>query len=302
MHVLVTGSHGLIGSALTSALRARGDTVTVLIRDGAVRTSEDVAWSPSDGTIDRAALRARGPIDGVVNLAGAGIADRRWTPARKTEILSSRVDSTDLIVREIGQLEVVPRVLVNASAIGFYGDRGAEVLTEQSGPGSGFLADVCREWERSAAGAPCRTVLLRTGIVLSREGGTLGKLLPLVRAGVAGQFSTGEQYMSWITLDDEISCILALLDGAAAGVEGPVNASAPMPVTNAAFVRALGHAAHRPTFLRVPGAALKLALGRELAEAAILSSLRVVPAALLEVPGFAFQHPTLSAALSSLFR
>jgi hypothetical protein len=300
MHVVVTGSHGLIGTALAAALRARGDTVTALVRSGSPRSERDIAWNPASGAIDLMALQARGPVGGIVNLAGAGIADRRWTASRKAEIIASRVASTDLVVRVIDQLDQTPRVLVNASAIGIYGDRGAEVLTEKSAPGSGFLADTCRQWERSAAAAPCRTVLLRTGIVLSRKGGTLGRLLPLVRAGVAGQFASGTQYMSWITLDDEVSCILALLDGAAAGLEGPVNATAPEPVTNAEFVKALGRAAHRPTFLRVPGPALKLVLGGELTGEAILSSLRVVPAALLDGTGFTFEHPTLDAAIASL--
>ncbi|HEX7443652.1 MAG TPA: TIGR01777 family oxidoreductase, partial [Acidimicrobiales bacterium] len=232
MHLLVTGSSGLIGTALVEAARARGDTVTRLVRaktaarpvpDGII----DVSWDPAHGTLDTAGLEAAAPFDGVVHLAGAGVGDKRWSPARKHEIIDSRTRSTDLLARAIAALTPVPPVLVSTSAVGYYGDRGDEILTESSGPGTGFLAGVCTAWEASAdpaAVAGVRTVLLRTGIVLSASGGALAKQLPLFRLGVGGRIGSGRQYRSWITLDDHVAGILHCLG--TPELTGPVNATA----------------------------------------------------------------------------
>jgi len=305
MHLLVTGSSGLIGTALVEAARARGDAVTRLVRattaarpvpDGIV----DVAWDPTHGTLDTAGLEAAGPFDGVVHLAGAGVGDKRWSPARKQEILDSRTRSTDLIARAITARTPVPPVLVSSSAVGYYGDRGDEILTESSGPGTGFLAGVCTAWEASvdpAAAGGVRTVLLRTGIVLSSTGGALARQLPLFRLGVGGRIGSGRQYRSWITLDDHVAAILHCLG--TAELTGPVNATAPHPATDAELAKAIGHALHRPSFLAVPAPVLKLVLGPEMADDMVLSSQRVLPDR-LEGSGFTFRHTDLDEAVRSV--
>jgi len=305
MHLLVTGSSGLIGTALVDAALGRGDTVTRLVRGTAPHRPPptgvtEVAWDPDAGTVDTEALGAVGGIDGVVHLAGAGVGDKRWSSARKAQITGSRTRSTDLIVRTIAALDPRPQVLVSASAIGYYGDRGDEVLTETSPAGDGFLAGVCVAWERSAAPAAeagIRTVLLRTGIVLSPAGGALAKQLPLFRLGVGGKLGSGRQYRSWITLDDEVAVILHCLDDAS--LSGPVNATAPHPATDAELAKAIGTAVHRPSFVAAPAAALKLALGPEMAGDMVLASQRVVPEQ-LERSGFTFLHPDLDGAVRSV--
>jgi len=305
MHLLVTGSSGLIGTALVDAALARGDTVTRLVRGASGRRPTatgvtDVSWDPATGTVDTEALAAAGPVDGVVHLAGAGIGDKRWSPDRKVEIMESRTRSTDLIARTIATLDPEPTVLVSASAVGFYGDRGDEVLTEESVAGTGFLADVCVAWEhatRPAVDAGIRTVVVRTGIVLSPTGGALAKQLPLFRLGVGGRFGSGRQYWSWITLEDEVAAILHCVDDAS--LSGPVNATAPHPATNAALTRALGAALHRPTFATVPAPALKLVLGSEMAAEMVLGGQRVLPEQ-LERSGFTFHHPDLDGAVRSV--
>ena len=305
MHLLVSGSSGLIGTALVEAALARGDTVTRLVRatsqtrpvpDGII----DVSWDPAHGTLDTAALEAAGPFDGVVHLAGAGVGDKRWSPARKREIIDSRTRSTDLLARAIAALTPVPPVLVSASAVGYYGDRGEEILTESSAPGAGFLAGVCTAWEAAtepATIAGIRTVLLRTGIVLSASGGALAKQLPLFRLGVGGRIGSGRQYRSWITLDDHVAVILHCLG--TAGLTGPVNATAPRPATDAELATAIGHALHRPSFLAVPSPVLKLVLGPEMAADMVLSSQRVLPDK-LERSGFTFHHADLDEAVRSV--
>jgi uncharacterized protein (TIGR01777 family) len=305
MNLLVTGSSGLIGSALVGAALDRGDTVTRLVR----RTSSgrsapsgvtDVAWDPAAGTIDTTALIASGPFDGVVHLAGAGVGDKRWTDARKREITDSRTRSTGLIACTIAALEPLPGVLVSASAVGYYGDRGDETLTEVAPPGSGFLAGVCVAWEAAtnpAVKAGIRTVLLRTGIVLSSSGGALAKQLPLFRLGVGGKIGPGRQYRSWITLDDEVAVIFHCLGDTA--LVGPVNATAPHPATDAQLAKAIGSALHRPSFLAVPAPALKLVLGPEMASDMVLASQRVLPEQ-LEGSGFAFLHTDLDEAVRSV--
>jgi uncharacterized protein len=287
VRVLVSGARGLIGAALSAELLERGDDVITLDRPGAnpgpsaggVRA---VPWDPAAGAIDREALGANGPYDAVVHLAGAGLGDRRWSRARRDELVRSRVDSTRLIVAELGAMSNPPGVLVNASAIGIYGERGDELLTEESGPGDGFLAELCQQWEaatRPAADAGIRVVCLRSGIVLSARGGALARQLPLFRLGLGARLGSGRQYVSWISLVDEVGAIRRAIDDRS--LAGPLNATAPEPVTNAVFTRALGRAVHRPTVLRAPGAALALALGAEMAKEMLLAGQRVVPAKLL---------------------
>ena len=304
MTVLVTGSSGLIGTALVGELTAHGHDVVRLVRSGSSPSgatgTSTVDWDPDRGSVDLAALEAAGPFEGVVHLAGAGVGDKRWNPARKEVILGSRTSSTELLVTSLLQLSPRPPVLVSASAIGFYGDRGDEELTEESSRGPGFLADVAAAWERAtgpADDAGIRVVHLRTGLVLAPKGGVLGKQLPLFRIGAGGRLGTGTQYMSWITLADEVAVILrALTDGRYAGA---LNAVAPTPVTNAEFTVSLARALHRPSFAHVPAAALRLALGAEMADETALVSQRVVPTA-LAVNGFAFGAATLDEAWASV--
>jgi uncharacterized protein (TIGR01777 family) len=301
MRVLVTGSSGLIGTALTEALTARGDTCVSLVRPASsAHHDHSVQWDPGAGTIDQDALDALGGVDAAVNLAGVGIADKRWTPERKHEILTSRLQATSTLVRALRRLPQPPTVLVSASAIGFYGDRGDEVLDESASSGSGFLAEVCVRWEEEAAplaSAGVRVVTARTGIVLTRRGGALAKQLPLFKAGLGGRLGPGSQWTSWISLHDEIAALLWAIDHPE--LEGPVNLVAPHPVTNMDFTTALAAALHRPAWFAVPAPALKVALGAELVDEALLSSARVSPGALLDA-GFSFRDDQLDAALPSI--
>ncbi|MGA2837741.1 MAG: TIGR01777 family oxidoreductase [Acidimicrobiales bacterium] len=307
MHVLVTGSSGLIGTALVETLVAGDHRVTRLVRPGsglgrtpAGAPVTDVAWDPHRGTIDSAGLQAAGPFDGAVNLAGAGVGDKRWSAARKQVVLASRTDSTTLVATALAALNPSPPVLVSGSAVGYYGDRGDEIVTEESPAGTGFLAGVCVAWERAAAparSADIRTVLLRTGIVLSAAGGALAKQLPLFRMGVGGRTGSGRQYRSWITLDDHIAAVLHCL--ADSTIAGPVNATAPNPSTDAGLAHALGAVLHRPSFLAVPSPVLKLALGTGMATEMILTGQRVLPEKLV-ASGFSFAHPELDGALRAV--
>lgn len=305
MHLLVSGSSGLIGTALVDAALARGDTVTRLVRTSPVgRTARtgvtDVTWDPAVGTVDAAALAAAGPYDGAVHLAGAGVGDRRWSDARKREILESRTRSTDLIARSVAALDPAPVALVSASGVGYYGDRGDEVLDESSTAGTGFLAGVCVAWEAAtapAADAGIRTVVLRTGFVLSADGGALGRQLPLFRLGLGGRLGPGRQYRSWITLEDEVSAILHCLGDA--GPSGPVNATTPHPATDGQLAKALGRALHRPSVLPVPAFALKIGLGAEMTADMLLSSQRALPGQLTRT-GFTFAHTDLDEAVRSV--
>jgi uncharacterized protein (TIGR01777 family) len=317
MTILVTGSSGLIGSALVATLTQHDHRVVRLVRPGpgspapadAVRSASTpsggamvrtVDWNPARGTVDLAGLEAAGPFDGVVNLAGAGVADRRWNPQRKQLIMASRTQATSLLVSTLLQLAQRPPVVVSASAIGFYGERGDEELTERSPVGTGFLASVAAAWEeatRPVADAGVRVVHVRTGLVLAGRGGVLGKQLPLFKLGFGGRLGPGTQYQSWITLDDEVAVILrALTDGR---LTGAVNAVAPGAVTNAEFTSTLGGVLRRPTFCAVPAGALRLILGREMAEETVLVSQRVLPEVLAD-SGFVFGHPELGEALTSV--
>lgn len=299
MKILLAGAGGLIGHALTGALEGAGHQLTRMVRSPGEVGPGTVSWDPADRRLDQGALEAAGPFDAVVNLAGTGIGDHRWTPARRQEILASRVASTDLLVAALRRLKPRPAVLVNASAVGYYGDRGNEVLTEDSAPGSNFLAEICVAWERSASvvSDELRVVLLRTGVVLTPKGGALAKQLPLFKLGLGGRLGGGRQFLSWITLEDEVAVILRALTDER--LRGPVNATAPHPATNAEFTRQLGAALHRPTALVVPGFALSTVFGGQMAEEMLLGGQRVLPAR-LEAVGHTFAHPDLPGALAAL--
>jgi uncharacterized protein len=290
--IAVAGATGFIGSALTAHLGAVGHRVVRLVRQKPDTSRGDVVWDPGRGVLDPAAFDG---VGAVVNLAGDPVAER-WTGERKRRIKSSRVESTALIAKTLVALPRPPRVFVNASAIGIYGDRGDEMLDERSAPGTGFLADVAQAWESAAtpvAERGIRTVLTRFGIVLSAAGGALEKMLPPFKIGAGGRLGSGKQWMSWVTLDDVVSVIDFAL--ASDRVSGPVNVVAPNPVINTEFTLELGHAVHRPAVASVPGFALRLAYG-EMGEAVLLASQRVVPR-VLEQAGYAFRHPFLQDAM-----
>jgi uncharacterized protein (TIGR01777 family) len=295
MKIAVTGSHGMIGSALVDRLHRDGHDVVRLVRRAATAPDE-VAWDPEAGTIDGPALEG---IDAAVNLAGEGIASKRWSATQKARILESRQRGTDTLAVALADLADKPAVLVSGSAIGFYGTRGDETLTEESTGGDGFLADVVRAWEAAtepAAAAGIRVVHIRSGIVLSKKGGALQRQLPLFKLGVGGRLASGRQWTSWITLTDEIGAILHAI--ATPALSGAVNLTAPTPVTNAEFTKALGRAVHRPTLLPVPKFGLDIVLGRELADD-LLGSQRVLPTKLTG-SGYAFAHPTIDEALRAV--
>lgn len=270
--------------------------VTRLVRTRPASATGDAWWNPEAGQID-----PPGPdgFDAVVHLAGEGIATGRWTAARKARIRDSRIHGTTLLAGAIARAARPPRVLVSASAIGYYGDRGEAVLKEDAAPGQGFLPDVCRAWEEAtspAEGRGVRVVRLRIGVVLSPKGGALAKMLPPFRLGLGGRLGSGRQYMSWVSLDDLVGVIRAALQNEA--LRGPVNAVSPQPVTNTAFTAALAAALHRPAIFPMPAAAARLLFG-EMADALLLASARVEPAR-LTAAGHVFRHPTLPAALRDL--
>jgi hypothetical protein len=295
MRVVVSGSSGLIGRSVVSELRARGDEVTPLVRRSPA--AGEARWDPTSGSIDAGALEG---ADAVVHLAGAGIGDKRWSTARRLEIVSSRVQATSLLARTLAGLSRPPSVMVSASAVGFYGDRGDEELTEDSESGSGFLADLCRAWEDAAEATVAdglRVVRLRSGVVLSAQGGALARQLPLFRLGIGGRLGSGRQWLSWISLPDEVGAVLHALGEPA--LRGPVNATAPAPVTNREFTRALGRALHRPAVMAVPGFALQVALGPDLASEMVLAGQRVLPNR-LSATGYHFAHGDIDGALAAL--
>lgn len=296
MNVLVTGSTGLIGSALVSSLAAGGHRVTRLVRSQAGEGS--VRWDPEAAVLNAADLEG---LEAVVHLAGENIAARRWTDEQKARIRDSRVKGTRLLCEALARLAQPPKTLICASAIGYYGDRGEEVLREESAPGTGFLPEVCREWEGAAEPARqkgMRVVHLRFGVVLSPAAGALGKMLFPFRMGAGGVIGSGGQYMSWIALDDAVGAIHHALGTGA--LEGPVNAVSPHPVTNREFTKALGRVLRRPTIFPMPAFAARIAFG-EMADALLLASARVEPARLLAT-GYAFRYPELEGALRHLLR
>jgi uncharacterized protein (TIGR01777 family) len=294
VRIVLAGASGLIGSALGSSLRADGHEVTTLVRRPG--SGPDAArWDPAAGQLDPAVLAG---ADAVVCLSGAGVGDRRWTPAYKRLIRQSRVDTVGTIARTLAEHGGAP-VLLAASAVGYYGDTGDRTVDEDAPSGSSFLAGVCRDWE--AAADPARAVgvrvtHLRTGLVLARDGDLLKRLSLLTKAGVAGPLAGGRQFMPWIALADEVGAIRFLLE---TDVAGPVNLTAPTPVRNAEFTRTLGRVLHRPTVLPVPGVAVRLALGEFAGE--VLGGQRAVPRRLLAA-GFEFEHTDLAAALRAELR
>ena len=295
MRIAVTGSSGLIGSELVTTLKQQDHEVVRLVRRPASGPDE-ATWDPAAGTIDAGALAG---IDGAVHLAGEGIGDSRWSDEHKRRVLDSRVQGTTLLARTLAELSPRPAVLVSGSAVGFYGDRGDEVLTEDSSAGTGFLADVAREWEASTAPAEAagiRVVHLRTGIVLSGKGGALKKALPIFKAGIGGNLGSGKQWWSWISLDDEVGLILHALRNES--VRGPLNGTAPAPATNAQFSKALGRAVHRPVVMPVPKTALHVLYGREMAKEMMFASQRAMPER-AKGTGYGFCHPTLEQALET---
>jgi uncharacterized protein (TIGR01777 family) len=291
MRILMSGASGLIGSALSSRLSADGHTVVRLVRREA--KPGELTWDPAAGTLDPAAFDG---CDGVINLSGAGIGEKRWSDQYKAELLSSRLRATELLATTMAELDHRPSVFLSGSAVGWYGDRGDERLDELSTPGSDFLSDLCRQWEAATVAAEkagIRTVHLRTGVVLSASGGALKKQIPLFKLGLGGRFGNGHQWQSWISVDDEVGAITHVLS---AEVCGAVNLTAPNPVTNSEFTTMLGKVLHRPAVLPTPMFGPKLLLGRELVESLLLSGQRVLPTA-LQRSGYEFHHTTLDAAL-----
>ncbi|MBP2678211.1 MAG: uncharacterized protein H6Q82_1276 [Deltaproteobacteria bacterium] len=297
MRVAITGSTGLVGSEAVASLSAAGHEVVRLVRRDPAPGEKAVRWDPERREVDAAGLEG---LDAAVHLAGENIASGRWNAARKAAIRDSRVNGTRLLCETLAGLARPPKTLVCASAVGYYGDRGEESLTEGIPHGTGFLAEVCREWEEASAPAArkgIRVVTLRIGMVLSPKGGALARMLPLFRAGLGGVIGGGRQYVSWVALDDLPDILLhALRRG---DLSGPVNAVAPRPVTNREFTEALGKALSRPTPLPVPAFALRLAVGREMADGLLLASARALPRRLGET-GYRFLFPELGGALRHL--
>ncbi|MDT4968943.1 MAG: uncharacterized protein QOJ64_3680 [Acidobacteriota bacterium] len=293
MRILVSGSTGLVGSALIRSLESKDHEIVRLVRSTPVKGANESFWNPENGTL--AADQLEG-LDAVVHLAGESIAEGRWTAEKKARIRESRLKGTRLLSDTLGQLKRKPGVLVSASAVGFYGSRGDEVLDEHSASGSDFLAEVCREWElatQPAALADVRVVNMRLGVILSGDGGALPKMLRPFKMGVGGKLGSGKQYLSWIALDD----VVGVIEHAIANDElrGPVNTVAPEPVTNYKFTKSLGHVLSRPTIFPVPAFAARLLFG-EMADATLLASQRAVPTRLNE-SGYSFRYPDLEGAL-----
>ena len=294
MKIVISGASGLIGTQLVAKLSSSGHEVVRLVRRSP--KSGEIQWNPKSGTLDAAALEG---ADAIIHLSGAGIGDKRWSDGYRKEILDSRTATTALLAKTMASLSRKPSVFLSGSAIGIYGARNDEQLTEASTHGTGFLAEVCEQWEaaaKPAVDAGIRTVYLRTGIVLSPKGGALKKLLPLFKLGVGGKFGNGKQWQSWISIDDEIGAIEHLLT---ANVSGAVNLTAPNPVTNAEFTKVLASVLKRPAIVPVPTFAPKILLGGELADALLFTGQRVIPAA-LNASGYNFKHTTLESAFRSL--
>jgi uncharacterized protein len=294
VEIVISGSHGLIGEAVVAALTNRGHRPVRLVRSPAKPSDDAIHWDPAVGTIDRGSLEG---IDGAVHLAGKNIGRPWWTQTHMAQVLDSRVRPARLLSETLAQLTRAPSVLVSASAVGYYGDRGDEVLTESSGPGVGRLPEICRQWEAStepAVKAGIRVAIIRTSIVLSGAGGAIAPLLIPFRLGVGGRIGTGAQYWPWIAIDDEANAIVHLLETGDAS--GPFNLAAPQAVRNAQFTTTLGKVLRRPTLLPVPEFAIKMVLGPQMAQEMLLLSQRVASTKLLGT-GFNFQYPDLDGAL-----
>lgn len=294
MEIVIAGSSGLIGTALRESLSAAGHRPVRLVRRPPRPGTDEIEWNPSTGQLDIDSISG---ADAVVNLAGAGIGDRRWSDEYRRTLVESRTDTTSLLAKACAAAAEPPSVFLGGSAIGYYGDRGAEVLTEQSSRGQGFLSDLVEAWEASAQpaiDAGIRTCFLRTGIVLDADGGVLPKFLPLFKLGLGGRFGSGDQYFSWIGIDDEVGAIEFLLQNES--ISGPVNLTAPHPVTNAEFTEALADVLNRPAFLPVPAFGPRLLLGSDRADSLLFEGQRVEPAVLIE-SGYTFRHPKVTDAL-----
>ena len=292
MDVAISGASGLIGGALRRSLAGDDHRVLALVRRPP-RSGDEIPWDPVAGTLDPAALDG---VDAVVHLAGAGIADKRWSADRKRELVESRTRGTSLLAGVLAKLDRPPKAFISGSAVGYYGDGGETELTETSPPGDVFLSELCQAWEAATeptAAAGIRTAYIRTGLILTPDSGPLAKLLPLFKLGLGGRFGGGREFWSWISLTDEVRAIRFLIDH---DVSGPVNLTAPNPVRNTEVTRVLGRVLHRPTFLTVPSFGLKLVLGSELAEQLLFLSQRIVPSVLTE-HGFTFEHPDIETAL-----
>jgi uncharacterized protein (TIGR01777 family) len=300
MRILIAGSSGLIGSALTTALQGQGHTLARLVRRAADNSRREVYWDPERGSLDKSPLVDIAP-EVVINLAGENIAGGRWTDRRKAAIRDSRVNGTRVLSQAITSLEPKPKIFLCASAVGYYGDRGDTVLMEDSGPGDNFLSKVCQDWELAtepAREAGIRVVNLRIGVVLSKKGGALKKMLLPFRLGLGGVIGNGRQYFSWITLEDLVRVFLFAMEHSE--ISGPVNAVAPHPVTNKQFTKALGKALVRPTLRPMPASTARLAFG-EMADELLLASARAQPG-VLEGAGFQFQQGTILTALRAVLK
>ncbi len=296
MKILVTGSTGLVGSALLPLLSKRGEQVFRLVRTSSPANKNEISWDPESQKMDLKALEG---MEAVVHLAGENIASGRWTEEKKTKIRKSRVQGTSFLAGALAQLSMPPKVFVTASAVGYYGNRASEILNERSSSGEGFLAEVCREWEEAALPATqkgIRVVHLRFGMILTPSGGALAKMLPPFKMGAGGYLGKGTQYMSWVSIDDVVHIVAHVIKKET--LQGPVNVVSPHPVTNKDFTKILGRVLSRPTLFPMPEAVIKLAFG-EMAKELLLASTRVEPAA-LAASGYSFQHPDLELALRSL--
>ena len=296
MRILMSGASGLIGTALSSHLSSDGHLVTRLVRRDA-REGEH-RWDPVAGILDADAFTG---CDAVINLSGANIGDKRWTDQYKAELLSSRLQSTTLLATTMAGLDTKPSVFISGSAIGWYGDRGDERLDELSAAGTDFLSNLCQQWEAAtmpAEDAGIRTVHVRTGIVLSAQGGALKKQLPLFKLGLGGRFGSGHQWQSWISIDDEVDALSHLLT---TDICGAVNLTAPNPTTNSEFTATLGKVLHRPAVLPIPSFGPKMLFGGEMVDALLLGGQRVSPTA-LQRSGYEFHHETLDSALRDLLQ
>lgn len=295
MKIAITGASGLIGAALRGSLVAAGHTPISVVRTAP--KPDEIGWDIAAGTIEADKLRG---VDAVVHLAGAGIGDERWSDERKRVILESRTQGTALLARAMADAgDDGPKILLSGSAIGYYGNRGDEVLTEHSAPGEGFLAEVCIAWEAAAQpaiDAGIRTAFLRTGIVQSADGGALAKSLTPFKLGVGGRFGSGDQWWSWISIDDHIGAVRHLLDR---DISGPVNLTAPNPVTNRDYTKALGRELGRPTLFPIPKFGPRLLLGGELAESLLYEGQRVIPTVLTDTM-FRFRHQTIEECLAAV--
>lgn len=298
MRIAIAGASGLVGRALGTKLAAMGHEVLRLVRREE-RDAAEVSWNPVKGVVDRARLEG---VEAFVNLAGENVGAGRWTRARRDAILRSRVDATRTLVAVMSGLKRMPRVFVSASAVGFYGDRGDEVVDERSGMGRGFLPEVCLAWEMHAEGAAraeIRTVRARFGVVLAPDGGALAKMLPAFRLGLGGRLGPGTQWMSWVSIEDAVGALVMALEDER--FVGPLNVVAPEPVTNREFTRVLAKELRRPAVLPVPAWALRCVVGRGMADEALLASTRARPAR-LEACGFAFRQPELATAVRAVLR